>query len=384
VDDEHGGNGAEVARMLGVSRESLLDLSGNAFLACTDLTRAVIESEPRAYENYPDPRCLRLRRAVASAEGVELERVLPGNGASDLIWLSFAALKPRRVVMLGPMFSEYVRACAALGIDCEVITPSTFDFAPDEAALRNLARAEADMAVVCLPNNPGGVCYPDLPALFRALAGNGRVVLADLSYREFLHGTKDYARTSYRELARELAHEPAREPAREPVQSRPKPARLVALHSLTKFFCCPGVRLGYALAEAATLEILRAQQPPWMVADFAGGVGARLFARIDDFRARLPALRAWRERMREDLAATGAFRNHILAGPSFVSARLREGHDAVATRDKLAALGVLVRACDTIPGMPPGFIRMQVRPPADLAPLYRALGEFHFSGDCDQ
>ena len=39
----------------------------------------------------------------------------------------------------------------------------------------------------------------------------------------------------------------------------------------------------------------------------------------------------------------------------------------------LIAHGVLVRSCDTIPGMPPGFIRMQVRSPEELAPLYAAL-----------
>jgi threonine-phosphate decarboxylase len=359
IQDAHGGDSREAARRLGVSRERLLDLSSNTFVACTDLTRAVIASEPCAYEQYPDPRCMRLRQAVAAHEGVAPEGVLPGNGAADLIWLSCAALRPRRAVMLGPLFSEYARACSALGIDWEAITPAA-PFVPDEAALRQLERAEADMAVVCLPNNPGGLCYGDLPALFQALGGRGRLILADLSYREFLHGTQDYERTSYRELIRLC----------------PPPARLVALHSLTKFFCCPGVRLGYALSDSAALEALRAHQPPWMVTDFSGSVGARLIGRIDAFRERLPALRAWREQMMEDLAATGVFRaGHILAGVSFVSARLREGLDAADARDRIAGRGVLVRACDAIPGMPPGFIRMQVRPPEELAPLYRALAD---------
>ena len=361
VCDVHGGSGLEAARRLGFGRE-VLDLSSNTFLACTDLTRAVISSEPYPYEQYPDPRASRLRQAVAAHEHVEPDTVLPGNGAAELIWLCFAALRPRRVVMLGPMFSEYVRACTAFGSAYTVITPAGHGFVPDADALRQLAAADADMAVLCLPNNPGASCYPQLPGLWAALGR--RTILADLSYREFLHGTEAYAGAVYRELARLCV----------------PGARLVGLHSLTKFFCCPGVRLGYALADAVTLAALAGHQPPWTVPDFAGHVGARLLGEINAFRARLPELRVWRKEMATALAASGVFTAEILAGPSFVTARLRPDLAAADVRDQLLRLGVAVRACDTIPGMPPGYLRMQVRPPEELEPLFTALRHVRGSG----
>lgn len=363
--DTHGGDRHAAAARLGLDPDALLDLSTNTFSATADLTGSILAAEPYPYTEYPDPQVTALRAAVAAHEGVDPAQVLPGNGAAELIWLTLAALRPPRVLMLGPMFSEYARACDALGIAYTVLTPSTPDFSPTPADLRAITGFFGPggghgqgMAIVCLPNNPAGLCYPDMPAVLAALAGC--TVLVDLSYREFLYGEATYAQTAFTRL----------------VACSPTPESVLGLHSLTKFFCCPGLRLGYLLAGPGVIARVRGHQPPWMVSAFAERAGVRLLAAVDAYRARLPALRAWRERMLTLLTATRAFSPGLmLAGPSFVTARLRQGLDAAHARDTLAANGVLVRACDTIPGMPPGFVRMQVRPPEEIGPLLRGLAE---------
>ncbi len=354
MNDEHGGNGSAVAGQRGIPPEALLDLSSNTFLACADLTATLI-ARPYAFAQYPDPWAARFGAAVAAHEGLPPSQVLPGAGAAELIWLAFTALRPRHVLLLGPMFSEYVRACAALDIPYTLLTPpANSGFEPDRETLRALRESEADMAVICLPNNPGTAVCADRAELFAALGA--RLILVDLSYRDFLYGTP--LTVEYRSLAQVCL----------------PGARLICLHSLTKFFCCPGIRLGYALADAELVGRLRAVQPPWMLPDFAERAGEAMLAGIAAYRERLPALRGHVRHLAKALAASGLFEpERVFPGPSFVTARLRDGLSAAAVRDRLLERGVLVRVCDTIPGMPPGFLRMQARDPEALRPLHEAL-----------
>ena len=358
--DIHGGNGLAVAGILGIDPETLLDLSSNTFLDCADLTAALI-ARPYPFAHYPDPLATRFRRAVAAYESVSEACVLPGAGAAELIWLVFNALRPRRVLLLGPMFSEYARACAALNISFSVLTPPVErSFEPDAATLQAIAAADADMAVICLPNNPGGLAYADRSALFGALGS--RLILADLSYRDFLHGTPQIV--DPQGLARLCA----------------PGARLISLHSLTKFFCCPGIRLGYALAEEDLLARLRAMQPPWMIPDFAAQVGEDMLAQAGAYRERLPILREQVRALATMLSESGLFVPELIfQGASFVTARLDDSFSTAQVYHALLQRRVLVRVCDTIPGMPPGFIRIQARSPEDLRPLRESLSDLYFS-----
>ena len=356
--DIHGGNGLTVAEALGIDPETLLDLSSNTFLGCTDLTATLI-ARPYPFAHYPDPQAACFRRAVAAYESMPEACVVPGAGAAELIWLVFGTVRPRRVLMLGPMFSEYARACAAQNIPFSVLTPpAERGFEPDAANLRAIAAADADMVVICLPNNPGGLAYADRNALFEALGS--RCILADLSYRDFLHGTPQAV--DHQGLARLCA----------------PGARLISLHSLTKFFCCPGIRLGYALAEEDLITRLRAMQPPWMIPDFAAQVGEQMLAQVEAYRERLPVLRDQVRALANMVSGCGLFVPELVfPGVSFVTARLKNPAGAAYLHQTLLQRRILVRVCDTIPGMPPGFIRIQARSPEALRPLRESLSDLY-------
>lgn len=342
---------------MGIDPECLLDLSSNTFRECADVTAGLLAGQPVPFLHYPDPEAVRLCSVLAAHEGVQPEAILPGNGAAELIWLCLRALLPRSVIMLGPMFSEYVRACRALGIPFELIpTRSECGFAPDAGVLQALRSSGADMAIICLPNNPGCSWYDPPRQLVRALGA--KIVLADVSYREFLFGTPGHAATAAASLAEGLA----------------PGARLVCIHSLTKFFCCPGIRLGYVQADPSFIRVLKAFQPPWMVASLAQQLGCRLIGHVGDYRRHLPSLRRDLAAMAAGLRRSGVFLPEELhVGPSFITARLVPGQESARTCRLLAGQGVIVRNCDTIPGMPPGFLRMQARPLRELEPLWRAL-----------
>ena len=76
--------------------------------------RAVI-SHAEDYARYPDPRCRALTAAIAAHHGLSPEMVLCGNGAADLIFRICACLRPERILLPAPAFSEYERAATTFG-----------------------------------------------------------------------------------------------------------------------------------------------------------------------------------------------------------------------------------------------------------------------------
>ena len=354
--ERHGGNVVRLSRQLGADPAQMLDFSSNAYSLANDLTAAILGSIPYPHEHYPDPDSLFLREALAAHEATTPDRVLPGNGSSELIYLALTALAPESVLIVAPVFSEYVRACEGLDIPYEMlILPEHADFLPGPADLDRLASWQGDLLVLCTPNNPTGAVFPALENLFPRL--RCRHALVDATYREFLYGRPAYRDTDHPSLRRLL----------------PRDTGLITLHSLTKFFHCTGLRLGYALTDPACLDRMERRRAPWMVSRFAELAGAALLARIDAYRARLLNLEELKSRFAEVLARTGAFDRIRTGELNFVLARVRGPETAPDLTRRLAAGGVLVRCCDTIPGMPPGWIRLQVRAAPDQDRLAHAI-----------
>lgn len=384
----HGGEIYRVARELGVAPEHILDCSSNGFAHVLELTRALVETLPHPFEHYPDSSSAALREELAAHEGLAPSNIMVGNGSSELIWLILRVLRPGRVTLLGPTFSEYARACEAHAIPWRVLHAHPMhaldapapDFRPGTAA-----DADDELVVLCSPGNPCPVTAPDLPALVAALFRSGfRTVLADLTYRDFLWSTPEHDDHRHAALA-------ATSQARQPRVASPanllspaSPAHhtggtLLCLHSFTKFFHCTGIRLGYLAGPKSLLDILQAQRPPWMVSPFAEAMGRRFLHALPDYRAHLTTLRADRSALLDGLRRSGVFAPQATdAGPSFVTCRLadellRIGVTAEMVRSELLHHGILVRSCDNIPGMPNGYIRMQVRCRSDNERLLRHL-----------
>lgn len=353
----HGGDIYRMARVLGVEVSELVDLSTNGNVLCTGLTAQHVATEPYPFEHYPDLETSMLREAAARHEGLPADHILPGNGSAELIWLALTTLRPGHVLLLGPLFAEYERACAALGIAHEVLVPTAENgFLPDSADLARIAASTADMVIFCTPNNPTGTVYAPVEALLASI--RAPFVLVDNTYREFMWGEPAYGANAWH------AYSAACRPGTE----------VLALHSLTKFFDCAGIRLGYAAGAPSLLSQLAAHRAPWMVTTYAERMGARLLADIDSYRARLPLLRSNRQAMRLALQDTGAFSVHgVHEGPSFLCCRLRSGLSASTVREHLLKHRCIIRVCDNITGMPPGYIRIQARNPQDIPQLFTGL-----------
>lgn len=135
---------------------------------------------------------------------------------------------------------------------------------------------------------------------------------------------------------------------------------VVVVGSLTKVFACPGLRLGYVLAEDA--ERLTAAQPAWPVGGIGLAVLPELLAAAD--------LPGWRDRIAQrrhelvDLLADHGFVADAQDAPWVLV-------DAPGLRERLAPAGVIVRDCASF--QMPGTARIAVPDERGITRLAEAL-----------
>ncbi len=316
--NEHGGLRAEEALSLGLDPRAILDLSQNlAPLPPPPSVRQAIASCD--YHQYPDPSYRRLREALGQRHGVGPEWVLPGNGASELLFLACRALLAPgdRVVVLAPTFSEYERAARASA--AQVVH---FWARPEDGfrwRLKNICRElqalRPAMVFLCCPNNPTGLylAKEEVELLVSSLSEG--VLVLDESFVDFVEGAWD---------SLELA----------------KGAKVLVIHSLTKVFALAGVRLGYTLGRPELLERLRAHQPPWSVNAFAEAAGMACASEEGHVRTVRRLVAEARAAM-----ATGLRNLGLTVIEGVANFLLVEVGDAPSFRRRLLTSGVCVRDC---------------------------------------
>jgi threonine-phosphate decarboxylase len=312
--------------------------------ACLDI---VFSRARELAMRYPEIDAASARREWATRLGIPTEHLLVGNGASELISLAMRALRPKRVVIFEPCYSEYASAAETIGADVVRL-----DFRLEGSAWSTPAvdyeSREGDLLVLGQPNNPTG--HLTSPDMIADLARAGVRILLDESFLPFLVDADDLSMS-----AGEL------------------PGVLVVT-SLTKMFCVPGLRLGILVGDAETVERMSRLRDPWSVNALAAEA-AEALARESEYLIRT---RAWLAGARAELANTLAEIPSIRVCEGvapYILVELPEPVCAAELRDVLAARGIGVRDASTFIGLGPHWLRVGVRSPAENALVAAAIVE---------
>jgi histidinol-phosphate aminotransferase len=239
--------------------------------ALAAIARAVAESN-----RYPDAREDALREALAAHHGVAPENVVLGCGSSQILHAVVAAFAPAgsRVVTADPTFEAVGRYAEARGLSVDRL-PLTADRRHDLSRMSAALRGPG-LVYVCNPNNPTASLTPDgeLRAFLDALPAD-RVALVDEAYHHYAEGTPGYASVTAIAAAR--------------------PNVLVA-RTFSKIYGMAGLRCGYAVGAAPTIEKLRAQLP-WDASNALALAAAEAAlgetAHVAEARRQNAAVRAW-------------------------------------------------------------------------------------------
>jgi threonine-phosphate decarboxylase len=335
----HGGDIERAAQQAGVPAERVLDFSSN--INPMGLPRRAAErlardaQEPHSWLRYPDPESGELRSALSRYAAVAPECIVIGAGADLLIHAAVRAFAPRRCVIPIPAFSEYERAWQAFG--CETVSfPLNAEFRLQRDAFQGLHAG--DLLILNNPHNPSGACVTQTEMLEHLASARalGATVLVDEAFIDYV---------------------PEAAITRHAVTT----AGVISIRSLTKFFGCPGLRVGYAVAAPDTAHKITAQLPPWPVTTLAANAVAEALADTD-----FPAhAREQNRRARENFSmALSALGCQVLPGAAnFLLFRVPAGvTSSQIHRALLRERAILVRECDSFTGLEPGrYLRVAVR-----------------------
>jgi aspartate/methionine/tyrosine aminotransferase len=223
------------------------DLCNSNLLHCTldDLTgaRDSLELFARNDEGYPP-----LVEAIAHRFGVGTERVATATGAAGACFLTMGALvRPGDTVLCEwPGYDPHIGAARFLGAEIRTFARSWWDgFKLDPDALAQEITTSTKAVILTNLHNPSGV-YTDpwtLMAVADLAAAVGTKVIVDEVYLEAALG-QDTTPAAGRHEA------------------------FISVNSLTKSFGLAGLRVGWVLADPATIAKIR------RVRDIVDGVGA--------------------------------------------------------------------------------------------------------------
>ena len=306
-----------------------LGLSEKIFQTLTDNLRGVV--------NYPDPNASELKRAISNRYDVPEKNLVLLNGAAEFFYLYLNAIRPARVVIPVPSFSEYERAARAGG--CEVkffFTSAEENFSLDVDKLEVTA---ADCVIIGRPNNPTGNLLA--PEKILSLAEVASVVV-DESFIDFLDA----------ESVRKFVSK-----------------KISVVQSLTKIFAIPGLRLGFAVVEENLARRLNLCKDVWNVNFLAQKAGV---AALDD-EDFLKRTRAWLELEKKFFVARLEKMSGIKIFPPTVNFILFRHENADKILNELRREKILLRSCANFAGLDETYLRSAIRSRKENLRLLDAL-----------
>ncbi|MDB5461414.1 MAG: histidinol-phosphate aminotransferase [Caulobacteraceae bacterium] len=285
-----------------------LNTNENPFAPSPHVLDAIHAEASETLRLYPDPQATALREALAAYHDVRLEQVFVGNGSDEVLAHAFAALLKHDAPLLFPdiTYSFYPVYCRLFGIAYETV--------PLDDAMRiriSDYRRRAGGIILANPNAPTGIAlsrqeitalldeHPNLP------------VVIDEAYVDF--GA---------ETAVPLA------------ASHPN---LLVVHTMSKSRSLAGLRVGYAIGDAALIEALTRVKDSFNSYPLGRPAQAGAIAALEDeayFQQSRTFVINSRERLMQGLAGLGfevlpssanfVFARHPARGGDELAAALRQ------------------------------------------------------------
>ena len=349
---KHGGNLKEASELYNISEERLIDFSANINpLGPPPLVYQVIIDNLTKIAQYPDSRNQETKITLSKHLGIDKNYLILGNGASELIFLIVNTIRPPKVWIPAPTFSEYELASRAGGANI-IYLPLQGDrfnfFSVDK--LQEMKKN--DILFICNPNNPTGQLYDSqlIQQIIDITIDKEAFLVIDESFLDFLPNKH---LITYMEKTK-------------------KYNKLIILYSLTKFFAIPGLRLGVAIANPQLIERFDQGRDPWNVNVFAQLAGK---VALEDMDYIANTLRFFEHEKKYLYTRLKEIEGIMPFEPAanYIFIKLDEPHEATDICNQLANHGLLVRNCNSYPFLGEKFIRVAVKKREDNIVLIELL-----------
>lgn len=307
-----------------------MNFSSNIY-AGTDLSalETFLRTRLDVVRSYPEPSAASLEQMIARECGISPDEVLVTSGAVDAIYLIAQAYRHEGACrILQPTFREYEDACRVFG----------FQESEDGA-----------LCWLCNPNNPTGSVLAVEDVL--ALAERHRLLIVDQSY-------EDYTLAPLMQPADVIGCD-----------------NIILLHSMTKRYAVPGLRLGYITAPSGIIHCLREQYRPWAINALSLEAGKWLVQRAETAIPDLPSYLAETQRLRAMLNGLDGIET-LDTQTNFFLCTIRLSTAADLKEYLAQEHGILIRDASNFTGLTPHHFRIATQSPAENDALVAAIKNY--------
>lgn len=289
--------------------------------------------------SYPEPQPQTAERALAYDMMIRPEEICLTNGATDAIYLIARTFRERHSCIAVPTFSEYADACR---MHHHRVT-NIYD-------LTHIPK-NTDIVWICNPNNPTGEVIPQKQIKDLLTQYADVLFVIDQSYEDFTEETVFTAKEGIRY------------------------PNLILLHSITKRYGLPGLRIGYLTACETLTRQLRLMQIPWAVNQMAIESILYLSEHKNDFTFDLQTILKERARVSERLQQKG-IATVWQSQTHFLLAQLRMGNASALKAYLVQEHGMLIRDASNFDGLDKRCFRIAVQSAEENDQLIDAIEEW--------
>ncbi len=305
--------------------------------------QSVIQMWPKLINKlpiYPTPDGEGIKEFYQKRFCLPKEFILPGNGSTEIIYLLARALPMRKVVILKPSYYDYERASILAGKEIITIYIDPLNMDINELKKQIITNLRVSDALwIGRPNNPTGNILPK--ALIEEISYNfsKKWIIIDEAFIQFLENCEN-----------------------ETFISCDIPDNILVIHSLTKFYALPGLRIGALIANPDVISLVKSKKEPWTVNNIAEEVAKSIYPCHEYERNTISIISEQRKKLYNGLKLVEGV-NPIISDVNFLLFMYEKDLDQLIKR--LLQMGIFVRDCRNFDGLFKNYFRIGLRTPKE-------------------
>lgn len=354
----HGGNIFQFAHEQRIEPYEVVDFSANINpLGPSQRGLDALNAQLRYISHYPDATNDDVLNAIADTYGMDKHQIIVGNGAAELLYAICRLPGYTGAFVPAPGFSEYKEALEASKIPVRDIfyRPREDDngkpyFEVPYLALETFAaelKGQDGRIIVFLgnPNNPDGTLLDKdhIRTVASMLKDANSLLVIDESFIDFVgNDPLQDNEHSIRSLVNEFDN-------------------IIVVHSFTKFYAVPGLRIGAAFTNETLITQLQQYIPSWSVNTLAQAYTKAALNDVDYIKRTKQELNEERAFMYNALDAIEGITVYPPSANFILFQVNQEGITANYINEELKKYNMIVRNCDSYLGLTNHWVRIAIK-----------------------
>ena len=354
----HGGNIFQFAHEQRIEPYEVIDFSANINpLGPSQRGLSALEAQLRYISHYPDATNDDVLNTIADTYGMNKNQIVVGNGAAELLYAICRLPGYTGAFVPAPGFSEYKEALEASQIPVRDIyyRPRVDDngkpyFEVPYLALETFSaelKGQDGRIIVFLgnPNNPDGTLLDKnhIRTLASMLKDSNSLLVIDESFIDFVgNDTLQDNEYSMRSLVNEFDN-------------------IIVVHSFTKFYAIPGLRIGAAFSNPHIINQLNTFIPTWSINTLAQAYTQSALNDVEYVKWTKQVLHEEQHYMYNALDAIAGITVYPPSANFILFHIEQEGVTADSINEALKKHNMIVRNCDSYMGLNSQWVRVAIK-----------------------